>query len=176
MGSLATRKNITFKINGKACSLAVGANETLAEVLRERLGLKGTKVGCNQGECGACTVLINGRAILSCLILAVQCEGEDILTIEGIGDSETGQLSPIQEAFVENFGIQCGFCTPGMIMSVEALLSKDIDPNVVEVETGTQAAITAAILRGAHIVRVHDVANTRATVKVIDAMREAGNC
>ena len=138
MEVVATKKTVKLVVNGKEHTLKVGANETLAEVLREKLGLAGTKIGCNQGACGACTVLIDGEAILSCLTLAIECEGKEVLTIEGLEDPETGQLDPIQEAFVDNFGIQCGFCTPGMVMSVKALLNKNPNPSEEEIKEGIQ--------------------------------------
>jgi len=138
MAVVATQKTIKLKVNGKEHTLEVGANETLVEVLREKLRLTGTKIGCNRGECGACTVLIDGEAILSCLTLAIECEGREILTIEGLEDPKTGGLDPIQEAFVENFGIQCGFCTPGMVMSAKALLNKNPNPSEEEVKEGIQ--------------------------------------
>jgi carbon-monoxide dehydrogenase small subunit len=133
-----TGKTIRLMVNGKESVLDVDTHETLVEVLREKLGLTGTKIGCNQGECGACTVLINGEAVLSCLTLAIECEGKEILTIEGIEDQKTGRLDPIQEALIENFGIQCGFCTPGMVMSAKALLSKNPTPSKGEVKRGIQ--------------------------------------
>ena len=133
-----TKKCVDLLINGDKHVMEVGTNETLVEVLRERLGLTGTKIGCNRGECGACTVLIDGEAILSCLTLAIECEGKDILTIEGLEDPETGEIDPIQEAFIENFGIQCGFCTPGMVMSTKALLGKNPDPTEEEVKESIQ--------------------------------------
>ena len=138
MEVVATKKPVKLMINGKEYSLEVGTNETLVEVLRERLRLPGTKIGCNRGECGACTVLIDGDAILSCLTPAIECEGKEILTIEGLEDPKTGELDPIQEAFVENFGIQCGFCTPGMVMSAKALLGKNPNPSEEEVKEGIQ--------------------------------------
>jgi len=138
MEVITAKKTIKLVVNGKEHTLEVGTNETLVEVLRERLRLTGTKIGCNRGECGACTVLIDGDPILSCLTLAIECEGKEILTIEGLEDPETGELDPIQEAFVENFGIQCGFCTPGMVMSAKALLNKNPDPSEEEVKEGIQ--------------------------------------
>jgi len=138
MEVVATKKTVKLIINGKEHALEVGTNETLVEVLRERLRLTGTKIGCNRGECGACTVLIDGEAILSCLTLAIECEGKEILTIEGLEDPKTGELDPIQEAFVENFGIQCGFCTPGMVMSAKALLDRNPNPSETEVKEGIQ--------------------------------------
>jgi len=138
MEVVATKKTVKLMINRKEYSLEVGTNETLVEVLREKLRLTGTKIGCNRGECGACTVLIDGEAVLSCLTLAIECEGKEILTIEGLEDPKTGELDPIQEAFVENFGIQCGFCTPGMVMSAKALLSRNPNPSEEEVKEGIQ--------------------------------------
>jgi len=138
MEVVATKKIAKLVVNGKEHALEVGTNETLVEVLRERLRLTGTKIGCNRGECGACTVLIDGGAILSCLTLAIECEGKEILTIEGLEDPKTGELDPIQEAFVENFGIQCGFCTPGMVMSAKALLNRNPNPSEEEVKEGIQ--------------------------------------
>jgi len=138
MEAVTIKRTVKLKVNGEEHTLGVGANETLVEVLRERLGLTGTKIGCNRGECGACTVLIDGKAILSCLTLAIACEGTDILTIEGMKNPKTGELDPIQDAFVENFGIQCGFCTPGMVMSAKALLNKNTNPTVEEIKEGIQ--------------------------------------
>jgi len=134
----ATKKIIKLVVNGKEHSLEISTNETLAEVLREKLNLTGAKIGCNRGECGACTVLIDGKAILSCLTLAIECGGKEVLTIEGLENPETGELDPIQEAFIENFGIQCGFCTPGMVMSAKALLDKNPNPSEEEIKEGIQ--------------------------------------
>ena len=138
MEAVATKKVIKLKVNGKEHNLEVGAIETLLEVLRERLRLTGAKIGCNRGECGACTVLMDGEAVLSCLTLSIECEGKEILTIEGLEDPKTGELDPIQEAFVENFGIQCGFCTPGMVISAKALLNQNPNPSEEEVKEGIQ--------------------------------------
>lgn len=138
MDSTASGVIVNMAINGREHTMEVESNETLAEVLRERLRLTGTKIGCNRGECGACTVLINGEAVLSCITLAVECDGKEILTIEGLQDERTGALDPVQEAFVENFGIQCGFCTPGMVMSAKALLSKNPNPSEEEIKQGIQ--------------------------------------
>lgn len=132
------QKSIRLNVNGKKHVLEVGVNETLADVLREKLGLTGTKLGCNRGECGSCTALINGEAILSCLTLAIECEEKEILTIEGLEDPKTRELDPIQEAFIENFGVQCGFCTPGMILAAKALLDKNPDPSSEEIKEGIQ--------------------------------------
>jgi xanthine dehydrogenase YagT iron-sulfur-binding subunit len=110
-------------VNGVPCELSVGARVSLLDVLRERLQLTGTKKGCNQGACGACTVHVDGRRVLSCLMLAVQCQGREVTTIEGLaGFGE--RLHPMQAAFVAADGFQCGYCTPGQIMSAVALLAE----------------------------------------------------
>src|SRR3954454_10182839 len=113
---------VRLRVNGKVRTLDVEPQVTLLDVLRERLGLTGTKKGCDQGACGACTVLVDGQRVLSCLMLAATCEGRDVLTIEGLSENET--LHRVQEAFVRHDGFQCGFCTPGQIMSAVALLSE----------------------------------------------------
>ena len=118
------RKDVKLNINGKVYPVEVGANETLVKVLHKKIGLTGTKIGCESGECGACTVLVDGEPVPSCSILAIGCEGKEILTIEGIADPKTGKLDPIQDAFIENFGLQCGYCTPGMILVAKALIDK----------------------------------------------------
>lgn len=120
------KKSITLKINGRERSLEVRPNEMLLNVLRERFNLMGSKYGCGIGECGACTVLLNGRAVLSCQILAISVAGQEITTIEGISDGAT--LHPLQEAFIEEGAVQCGFCTPGMIISAKVLLDNNPNP------------------------------------------------
>jgi carbon-monoxide dehydrogenase small subunit len=124
---------IILHVNGVEYEVKAGVTATLADVLREGLGLTGTKIMCNEGECGACTVLINGRPMLSCMTLARDAQGKEILTIEGLADSRTGDLHPIQEAFVERSGMQCGVCTPGMILSAKALLDENPHPTEDEV-------------------------------------------
>ena len=126
-------EKLKLTVNGREHIVKCNVNETLAEVLRERLGLTGLKIGCDQGECGACTVLVDGQAILSCLTLAIDCEGKEILTIEGLEDPRSGELHPIQQAFVEHHGMQCGYCTPAMIMSAKALLDQNPAPTEEEV-------------------------------------------
>jgi len=118
---------IGISVNGKCYELDVEFYETLLNVLRNKLGLTGTKFGCGKGECGACTVNINGEAILSCLTLAVQADGKEILTIEGLQNGT--KLHPLQEAFVKHSAIQCGYCTPGVIMAAKALLDCDPKPS-----------------------------------------------
>ena len=116
--------------NGIRYKLKIEPHWTLAYVLREKLGLTGLKIACDHGACGACTVIIDGEPILSCMTLAVECQGRNILTIEGLGNSES--LHPIQEAWLEHHGTQCGFCAPGMIMTTKALLDRNSCPTVKE--------------------------------------------
>lgn len=117
---------VALKVNGREYEMEVDPRWSLAELLRNELGLTGTKVGCDRGECGACTVLMNGEPVYSCMTLAVETEGKDILTIEGLASG--GQLHPIQIAFQEVGAVQCGFCTPGMILAAKALLDKEPNP------------------------------------------------
>ncbi|MGB9667059.1 MAG: (2Fe-2S)-binding protein [Candidatus Cryosericum sp.] len=127
---------IVLNINGTDYHVTTQTNRTLTEVLREDLGLLGTKIGCNKGECGACTVIMNGRSVTSCLVLAVQADGATITTIEGL--AKDGKPSPIEQAFVEEGAVQCGFCTPGMVMSTEALLSSNPHPTEAEIKTALE--------------------------------------
>ena len=121
------RKQISLTVNGKSVTAEIDCRMTLAEFLREELGLTGTKVGCNRGECGSCTVLLDGKPVYSCTVLAVEAVGKKILTIEGLTDEE-GKLHPLQEAFIEEDALQCGYCTPGMILSLIALLHRNPHP------------------------------------------------
>jgi carbon-monoxide dehydrogenase small subunit len=125
------QSEITLKVNGINYAVNVEPRRTLVEVLRENLGLMGTKVSCNEGECGACTVLIDGRPAASCLVLAIDAEQKEIVTIEGMSAGE--KLHPIQKAFLKHGAIQCGFCTPGMVMSTKALLDDNPHPTALEV-------------------------------------------
>jgi len=122
---------IALKVNGIRYALEVKPQRTLVEVLRETLGLTGTKKSCNEGECGTCTVLMDGKPVASCLVLAIDAQGKEILTIEGLSEGE--KLHPIQEAFLKHGGIQCGFCTPGMVMSAKAFLDEHPKPTQAEV-------------------------------------------
>ncbi len=117
---------IELSVNGESSEFSVEPQETLLEVLRDHVGLTGTKEGCGTGECGSCTVLIGGKPILSCLTLAVECHKQDIITIEGI--AEGNKLSVVQQAFIDCGAIQCGFCTPGMVLSSEVLLKENPNP------------------------------------------------
>jgi carbon-monoxide dehydrogenase small subunit len=116
---------LTMTLNGQPVTVEIGADELLVDVIRDRLGLIGTKVGCNEGECGACTVIMDGEAVLSCLIPALRAQGRQITTIEGLSDGDL--LHPLQQAFVEYGAVQCGYCIPGFILSAKALL--DVKPS-----------------------------------------------
>jgi len=126
-------KDIEFTVNGKKRKVPVKPNDLLLNVLREDLGLKGSKYGCGTGECGACTVLVDGKPILSCLTLAISMDKKNITTIEGI--ESDGKLHPLQQAFVETGAVQCGYCTPGMILSAKALLDKNPNPTEDEIKS-----------------------------------------
>ena len=130
---------LKLHINERSYSLEVYPWKSLREVLREELGLTGTKVGCSTGNCGACTVVIGGMSVKSCLVLAMQAEGQEILTVEGL--SKDGQLHPLQEAFMDNYAVQCGYCTPGMLMSAKALLDQNPNPNEEEIRDGLHGNI-----------------------------------
>lgn len=129
------KRTINFTLNGREVSAEVESNKMLLQVLRDTFQLTGTKEGCGQGECGACTVLVDGISIDSCLYPAFEADGKSVTTIEGLV-GEGNKLHPVQEAFVENGGIQCGFCTPGMIMSAKALLDENPDPTDEEIKKG----------------------------------------
>ena len=129
-------EKVAFYVNGASHELEVGdrsyqvaPSHTLAHTLRETLGLTGTKVGCDQGSCGSCTVLMDGEPILSCMTLTVECQGRRITTIEGLQERQTGKLDPLQQAFVDHTAFQCGFCTPGIIMASKSLVNKNPSPD-----------------------------------------------
>jgi aerobic-type carbon monoxide dehydrogenase small subunit (CoxS/CutS family) len=134
VGAARGKTAVELKVNGKTYRIEVEHRQTLAEVLRDELGLTGTKIGCDRGECGACTVIIDGRNMYSCSQLAVWMQGKDILTIEGLAKGD--KLDPLQEAFIEHDGPQCGFCTSGQIMSGKAVLMKNPKPTEAQVRRG----------------------------------------
>lgn len=150
---------IRFRVNGQDAELAVDPMATLLEVLRRQLGLTGTKKGCDAGDCGACTVIMDGKAILSCLTPAMQAAGREIITVEGL--SCNGELHPLQKAFIECGAVQCGFCTPGMLLSAKALLDQNPNPTREEVRmaisgnlcrcTGYKKVIDAVMLASERI-------------------------
>jgi aerobic-type carbon monoxide dehydrogenase small subunit (CoxS/CutS family) len=132
--SLADKREITLNVNGKQLTGTAEARMTLADFLRDELGLTGTHLGCEHGVCGACTILLDGRTTRSCLMLAVQAEGHELRTVEGLAAAD-GTLHPIQEAFSVKHGLQCGFCTPGFLMSVHELLEDNPDPDEDEIRS-----------------------------------------
>ena len=127
----AERTHLALTVNGRKVAADIDPCLTLAEFLREELGLMGTKVGCNRGECGSCTVVVEGEAIYSCSTLAVEAAGKSVLTVEGL--MQNGRLHPLQEAFIEHDALQCGYCTPGMLMSLVALLERRPRPSEDEI-------------------------------------------
>ena len=154
-GSARAKKALNLKVNGKHYKVDVEHRNTLAEVLRDQVGLTGTKIGCDRGECGACTVIIDGRNMYSCSQLAVWMEGKEILTIEGL--AKDGELNAVQEAFVKNYAFQCGYCTPGMVMTSQALLQRN--PNPTEEEIRKALAGNLCMCTG--------------YVQIVDAVKEA---
>ena len=134
---------IRMIVNGEQVEVDVKPNETLLDVIRNKLHLTGPKEGCGNGECGACTIIYNGRPVNSCLVLAPEADGAEILTVEGL--SKNGKLHPIQEAFIEESAVQCGFCTPGFIMSAKSLLDRNPNPakeDIVEAFAGNLCRCT----------------------------------
>ncbi len=146
----AARQLTTLNINGDHHEVAVKPSDLLVEVLRDKLGLIGTKRGCDTGKCGGCTVLLDGKAVRSCLVLAVSAQSAEITTIEGLAPE--GEMHPIQRAFVEHGAIQCGFCTPGMVMFTKAYLDEEPTPTRAQI----QEALTANICRCTGYVKIID--------------------
>jgi carbon-monoxide dehydrogenase small subunit len=131
---MSRTRRIRLNLNGRQLEAFASPNETLLEFLRSRLGITGTKEGCNTGDCGACTVILDGKAVNSCLVLAVETDGSEMTTIEGL--SPSGELHPLQQSFVDNGSVQCGFCTPGMIMSAKALIDENPSPTEEDIRFG----------------------------------------
>jgi len=128
------KKTISLKVNGESHTVEVDAKDLLLQVLREKLNLTGTKEGCGTGECGACTVLVEGEPVNSCLYLAVRADGKSVVTIEGL--AANGKLHPLQQAFIDNAAVQCGFCAPGMLLSAKALLDRNPRPTERQIREG----------------------------------------
>jgi len=141
---------INVTINGGLEQVVVPSNMTLMRMLRESLSLTGTKNGCSAGECGACTVLLNGEPVNSCMVLAVECDGANIITVEGLADDK--RLDPIQEAMIHEGGVQCGFCTPGVLMSSRALLDRNPNPSEEEI----RQALVGILCRCTGYVRIFE--------------------
>ncbi|MFQ5438119.1 MAG: (2Fe-2S)-binding protein [Paracoccaceae bacterium] len=151
------KRLVSLKVNGRVCQDAIGDNLLLVDYLREMRGLTGAKKGCDGGECGACTVLVNGRARLSCITLAASVDGAEIQTVEGQG--KAGRMSALQRAFHENLGSQCGYCTPGMIMAAESLLRNNPDPD----DTAIRIALGGNLCRCTGYVKI--IRSVRAAAK-----------
>ncbi len=154
-----TTHTITVTVNGAKERLDVPSNMTLLKMLREKLALTGVKNGCEAGECGACTVLLDGEPVNSCMVLAVETDGHEILTVEGLAPE--GELSPLQQAFIEHNAVQCGYCTPGMLMSATALLQRNPHPT----ETEIKEALVGNLCRCTGYVRI---------IKAIQSVAEQG--
>jgi len=146
---------IRLTINDEIYEVIARPRESLLDVLRNKLNLTGTKMGCNEGDCGACTVIMDGRTVNACLVLAVEAEGREILTVEGLAQGP--QLHPLQEAFIKHGGFQCGFCTPGMLLSAKALLDENPDPTEDEIRKGISG----------------NLCRCTGYTKIIDSIREA---
>jgi aerobic-type carbon monoxide dehydrogenase small subunit (CoxS/CutS family) len=153
---LYSKKQISLTVNEKKFSLVVEPRETLLHVLRERLNLTGTKMTCARGECGACTVLLDGNPVYSCLYLAVRADGKKITTVEGLETKE--KLHPVQQAFIDKDGYQCGFCTPGFIMSSVAFLSKNKNPTLEE----TKNALSGNLCRCGNYLKIYEAVSAAA--------------
>jgi carbon-monoxide dehydrogenase small subunit len=156
---------IRLTVNGEPQELMTGKDiqpwHTLAHTLREVLGLTGTKISCDRGACGACTVLINGKAVLSCMTLTVECDGNSITTIEGLADPQTGKLHPVQQAFIDATAFQCGFCTPGIILTTKALLDENPNPTLPEIKEALAGHYCRCISHYHVLAAVERVINSR---------------
>ena len=157
---LIMKKELIVTINGKPYQLAIQPKTLLVELLRNELGLTGTKVACSSGSCCACTVIVDGKAVKSCSVLAMQANGRSVLTIEGLADGD--KLHPLQESFIENHGLACGYCTPGMILTAKALLDENPNPTEQEVRRtvsdhlcrcGTYPKVIKSVLEAAEKIR-----------------------
>ena len=156
-----TQHKINVTVNGHLEEVVVPGNMTLMAMLREELALTGTKNGCSAGECGACTVLMDGEPVNSCMVLAVECEGADIVTVEGLADDK--QLDPVQEAIITEGGVQCGFCTPGILISSRALLDRNPNPSDDEIK----AALVGNLCRCTGYIRIIDGVRKAAKARVV---------
>ncbi len=163
-----TMHSITVTVNGEAEYLTVPSNMTLLQLLREKLAFTGTKNGCSAGECGACTVLMNGAPVNSCLVLAVEADGAEIVTVEGLAND--GQLTALQEAFVEHNAVQCGFCTPGVLISAHALLKRNPHPTEDEIKL----ALVGNLCRCTGYLRIIQAVQTAAENGILNLSKEGG--
>lgn len=166
MAKISERQTINIKVNGEDYELDIGSridqvgpSHTLAQTLRDKLELTGTKIGCDHGACSACTVIMDSKPVLSCMILTVECDGKEVTTIEGLEDQKTGQLHPLQQSFIDNTAFQCGFCTPGIIMTSKALLDRNPAPS----EEDIKEALAGNYCRcGSHYLVIKAVRETAA--------------
>ena len=158
--------SITITVNGGRERLDVPSNMTLLQLLREKLALTGTKNGCSAGECGACTILMNGEPVNSCMVLAVEVNGAEIVTVEGLADD--GRLTPIQEAFMEHNAVQCGFCTPGVLISAHALLKRNPHPTEDEIKL----ALVGNLCRCTGYLRIIEAVQTAAENGILSLSKE----
>ncbi len=163
-----SKKIISFRLNGEVIELAVSPTELFLDVLRERLHLTGTKKGCGQGECGACTIILNGKAVNACLLPAVRAMGADIQTVEGV--ESRNELHPLQQSFIDYGAVQCGFCTPGMIMSAKALLDKNKSPSTEQI----LEAISGNICRCTGYVKIREAVE-EAALKLRESAVKGGD-
>lgn len=155
---MSRKMNIKIFVNGVRHELDIETNTTLLELLRNELKLMGTKCGCEEGECGACTVLLEGKPINSCLLLAAKANGKKVLTVEGLANG--GTLHPLQNAFMEKGALQCGFCTPGMLLSAYALLQENVDPDDEEIGS----ALSGNLCRCTGYQKIYDAVREAAAV------------
>lgn len=173
---------VRLTVNGRSHTLAVGTapaevdpSDTLAHTLRHVLGLTGTKVSCDRGACGMCTVLLDGRAVLSCTLLTVECDGAAVVTVEGLADPQTGEFHPLQQSFVDHTAFQCGYCTPGILMSAKALLDENPEPTLGEVQEALAGNHCRCITHYHVLEAVQDAAGRmRAAAPGTPAASEAG--
>ncbi len=153
--------NINLTVNGSTESITVASNLTLMRLLRESMALTGTKNGCSAGECGACTVLLNGEPVNSCMVLAAECDGVEVITVEGLANDQ--QLNSIQEAVIHSGGVQCGFCTPGILITARALLNRNPDPSDDEIKE----ALVGNLCRCTGYVRIVESVKEAARIKAV---------
>lgn len=158
------RKSLHLKVNGEKYQVEVEPQEILLDVIRDKLNLTGTKRGCDTGDCGACTIIMDGKAVNSCLVLALEADGKEIVTIEGL--AKKGQLHPLQEAFVQHGAVQCGYCIPGMIMSAKALLNENRNPTEEEIRKAIAGNLCRCTGYAKIVQAIQALANNRPSAQI----------